>query len=89
MMATARLSLHEKGAALSGMIERVAPAVYAVPSLTTPGDFHLVTDLERLGVGTGLRCDCRAAEVGQACSHREALVRRRQLEARKTKRSPR
>jgi hypothetical protein len=56
-------------------------AVYAVPSVTDPLDFHIVVDLERLGLGRGLRCDCVAGSHGQACSHRTAVVLRRQREA--------
>ena len=54
-----------------------AGVVYAVPSLTTD-DFHVVTDLTRLGLGQGLRCDCPAGLHNQACSHRTAVVLRRQ-----------
>jgi hypothetical protein len=57
-----------------------AGAVYAVPSISDPGDFHVVTDLTRLGIGQGLRCDCVAGAHNQACSHRTAVVLRRQRE---------
>jgi hypothetical protein len=56
-------------------------AVYAVPSATDPLDFHIVVDLERLGVGRGLRCDCPAGSHRQVCSHGTAVVLRRQREA--------
>jgi hypothetical protein len=55
-----------------------AGAVYAVPSLTDPDDFHVVVDLGRLGLGRGLRCDCAAGERRQACSHGAAVLLRRQ-----------
>jgi hypothetical protein len=55
-----------------------AGAVYAVPSLTDPDDFHVVVDLSRLGLGKGLRCDCPAGERRQACSHGAAVLLRRQ-----------
>jgi hypothetical protein len=62
-----------------------AGVVYAVPSLTEPGDFHLVTDLTRLGLGQGLRCDCVAGVHRQACSHRTAVALRRQRERERTR----
>jgi hypothetical protein len=55
-----------------------AGAVYAVPTLTDPGDFHVVVDLGRLGLGKGLRCDCPAGARRQACSHGTAVLLRRQ-----------
>jgi hypothetical protein len=60
-----------------------AGAVYAVPSGTDPADFYVVTDLGRLGIGQGLRCDCVAGVHHQACSHRTAVVLRRQREVRR------
>jgi hypothetical protein len=60
-----------------------AGAVYAVPSLTDPDDFHVVVDLGRLGVGRGLRCDCPAGAHRQACSHGAAVLLRRQQALRK------
>jgi hypothetical protein len=57
---------------------RRAGAVYAVPSLTDPDDFHVVVDLGRLGLGKGLRCDCPAGARRQACSHGTAVLLRRQ-----------
>jgi hypothetical protein len=71
-----------------GLVERVecvgwkdgAGAVYAVPSHTDPGGFHVVTDLGRLGLGQGLRCDCLAGQHHRACSHRTAVLLRRQRE---------
>ena len=55
-----------------------AGAVYAVPSLTDPEDFHLVVDAGRLGLGEGLRCDCPAGARRHACSHGTAVLLRRQ-----------
>jgi hypothetical protein len=71
-----------------GLVDRVecvawkgsAGAVYAVPSLTDPDALHVVTDLGRLGLGQGLRCDCLAGQHHRACSHRTAVVLRRQRE---------
>jgi hypothetical protein len=74
------MSVDAKALQLADRIEKVADAVYAVPSLSGPGDFHLVTDLTRLGLGQGLRCDCVAGQHNQACSHRTAVVLRRQRE---------
>jgi hypothetical protein len=66
-----------------------AGVVYAVPSLTTD-DFYVVTDLGRLGIGQGLRCECPAGAHHQACSHRTTVVLRRQREAeRMERRGPR
>ena len=76
----ARMSVEAKALQLPDRVERVAEAVYAVPSLTDPGDFHVVTDLAWLGLGRGLRCDCVAGVHNQACSHRTAVVLRRQRE---------
>ena len=59
-----------------------AGAVYAVPSATDPMDFHIVVDLERLGVGRGLRCDCRAGAHHHVCSHGTAVLLARQRRAR-------
>jgi predicted TIM-barrel enzyme len=59
-----------------------AGAVYAVPSVTDPLDFHIVVDLERLGVGRGLRCDCVAGAHRQVCSHTTAVVLAREQRAR-------
>lgn len=72
--------MDEKAAGLASKVERVAPAVYAVPSLTRQEEIHLVTDLDRLfpGSGRGLACDCEAAGHGKGCSHRAAVVARRQ-----------
>ncbi len=58
-----------------------AGVVYAAPSLSDPGDFYVVTDLTWLGLGQGLRCDCVAGVHNQPCSHRTAVVLRRQREA--------
>lgn len=74
-----------KAVQLADRVEAVAwkagaGAVDAVPSLSEPGDLHIVVDLTRLGVGHGLRCDCAAGVHGQACSHRTAVVLRRQRE---------
>jgi hypothetical protein len=74
-----------------GLVDRVecvawkdgAGAVYAVPSLTEPDDFHVIVDLTRLGLGRGLRCDCLAGQHHRACSHRTAVVLRRQREQRR------
>jgi hypothetical protein len=60
-----------------------AGAVYAVPSLTDPDDFHVVVDLSRLGLGKGLCCDCPAGERRQTCSHGAAVLLRRQRAPRK------
>jgi uncharacterized Zn finger protein len=81
------MTVDAKAHQLAGRVEVVAwkdgaGAVYAVPSLTTD-DFYLVTDLTRLGLGQGLRCDCPAGVHNQACSHRTAVVLRRQREAEK------
>jgi hypothetical protein len=78
--ATARATVEEKGGALAAQVEQVAPAVYWVPSQSEPDGFHLVTDLERLGAGTGLACDCAAARHHRACAHRAAVLARRQRE---------
>ena len=59
-----------------------AGAVYAVPSLSGPGDFHLVVDLGRLGLGEGLRCDCPAGARRQTCAHGTAVLLARQQRAR-------
>jgi hypothetical protein len=56
-------------------------AVYAVPSLTDPADFHVVTDLTRLGIGQGLRCDCPAGAHLRVCSHSVAVGMRRERTA--------
>jgi hypothetical protein len=79
------MSVDAKAVQLAERVEPVAwrdgaGVVYAVPSLTDPGDFHAVTDLTRLGLGQGLRCDGTAGRHHQACSHRTAVVRRRQRE---------
>jgi hypothetical protein len=60
-----------------------AGAVYAVPSLTDPDDFHVVVDLGRLGLGRGLRCDCPTGARRQTCSHGAAVLLRRQRALRK------
>jgi hypothetical protein len=75
--ATARATVEEKGGALAAQVEQVAPAVYWVPSQSEPDGFHLVTDRERLGAGTGLACDCAAARHHRACAHRAAVLARR------------
>ena len=87
MVATAvpRMSVDGKAHQLADRVECVAwkdgaGAVYAVPSLTTD-DFYVVVDLGRLGIGQGLRCDCVAGIHNRACSHRTAVVLRRQREA--------
>jgi hypothetical protein len=59
-----------------------AGAVYAVPSLSDPLDFHLVVDLGRLGLGEGLRCDCVAGVRRQTCAHGTAVLLARQRHAR-------
>ena len=43
----------------------------------------MVADLTRLGLGQGLRCDCLAGLHNRACSHRTAVVLRRQREQRR------
>jgi hypothetical protein len=58
-----------------------AGAVYAVPSLSDPMDFHLVVDLGRLGLGEGLRCDCVAGVRRQTCAHGTAVLLARQRRA--------
>jgi hypothetical protein len=58
-----------------------AGAVYAVPSLSDPGGFHLVVDLGRLGPGEGLRCDCVAGARWQTCGHGTAVLLARQRRA--------
>jgi uncharacterized Zn finger protein len=79
------MTVDAKAHQLAGRVEVVgwkdgAGAVYAVPSLTTD-DFYLVTDLTRLGLGQGLKCDCPAGVHNQACSHRTAVALRRQQAA--------
>ena len=79
------MSVDAKAVQLVDRVECVAwrdgaGAVYAVPSLTDPGDLHVVADLTRLGLGQGLRCDCMAGVHNRACSHRTAVVLRRQRE---------
>jgi hypothetical protein len=76
----ARATVDEKGEALADRVVRVAPAVYWVPSQSDSGGFHVVTDLTRLGIGQGLRCDCLAGQHDRACSHRTAVVLSRQRE---------
>jgi hypothetical protein len=66
-------------------------ALSAAPLATSPtdaADFHVVTDLARLGLGQGLRCDCAAGLHHQACSHRTAVVLRRQREQQRTGAGP-
>jgi hypothetical protein len=66
-----------------------AGAVYAVPSLTNPADFHVVTDLTRLGLGQGLRCDCPAGAHLRVCSHSVAVgMRRERMAARRREAQP-
>jgi hypothetical protein len=79
------MSVDAKAHQLADKVEVVAwkagaGVVYAVPSRTTD-DFYVVTDLARLGVGHGLKCDCPAGAHHQACGHRTAVVVRRQREA--------
>lgn len=79
------MSVDAKAVPLANRVEPVAwrdgaGVVYVVPSLSEPGDFHIVADVPRLGVGPGLRCDCAAGLHRQACSHRTAVVLRRQRE---------
>jgi hypothetical protein len=69
-----------RGRELAGDVERVTRGVYAVPSVSTPGELHIVTDLHALGLGTGLACDCRAGERAKPCRHVGAVVARRQIE---------
>jgi hypothetical protein len=76
------MSVDAKAVQLVDRVECVAwkdgaGAVYAVPSLTTD-DFYVVTDLARLGIGQGLRCDCPAGDRRQACAHGTAVLLRRQ-----------
>jgi uncharacterized Zn finger protein len=76
------MSVDAKAVQLVDRVECVAwkdgaGAVYAVPSLTTD-DFYVVTDLTRLGIGQGLRCDCPAGDRRQACAHGTAVLLRRQ-----------
>lgn len=47
--------------------------VYAVPSSSQPGRWHLVAVL-----GSRLQCDCQAGKLGKVCQHR-ALVHERIL----------
>ena len=80
------MSVDSKAFQLADKVECVAwkdgaGAVYAVPSLSDPADFYVVTDLERLGLGQGLRCDCVAGAHNQACSHRTAVVLAREQRA--------
>jgi uncharacterized Zn finger protein len=80
-----RMTVDAKAHQLAERVEVVAwkdgaGVVYAVPSLTTD-DFYVVSDLTRLGIGHGLKCDCPAGAHNQACSHRTAVVLRRQREA--------
>jgi len=65
-----------------------AGAVYAVPSATDPMDFHIVVDLERLGVGRGLRCDCQAGAHRHVCSHGTAVLLARQRRAQQAQQPP-
>jgi hypothetical protein len=80
------MGVDEKAFRLADKVECVAwedgaGVVYAVPSLSDPEDFYVVTDLGRLGLGQGLRCDCPAGAHNQACSHRTAVVLARQQRA--------
>jgi hypothetical protein len=77
------MSVDAKALALVDGVECVAwkdgaGAVYAVPSLTT-GDFYVVIDLTRLGIGQGLRCDCPAGDHRRACAHGTAVLLRRKM----------
>jgi hypothetical protein len=85
-----KMSVEAKAHQLADTVEAVAwkdgaGVVYVVPSLTTDG-FYVVTDLGRLGLGQGLRCDCPAGLHDQPCSHRTAVVLRRQREAERAER---
>ena len=80
------MSVDAKAYQLADKVECVAwkdgaGAVYAVPSLTDPADFHVVTDLTRLGLGQGLRCDCPAGAHLRVCSHSVAVGMRRERTA--------
>ena len=83
--AAASATVDAKGEALAARVEKVAPAVYWVPSQSDADGFHLVTDLDRLGTGSGLACDCAAAQHGTPCAHRAAVLARRQQETRQAK----
>ena len=80
------MSVDAKAVQLVDKVECVAwkdgpGAVYAVPSQTDPADFHVVTDLTRLGLGQGLRCDCQAGAHLRVCSHSVAVGIRRERTA--------
>jgi hypothetical protein len=80
------MGVDEKAFRLADKVECVAwkdgaGAVYAVPSTTDPLDFHIVIDLERLGLGKGLRCDCVAGVHRQVCAHTTAVVLAREQRA--------
>jgi hypothetical protein len=68
----------ERGAALADRLTEVAPGVFHVPSQSDPTGLHVVTDLGVLGIGQGFACTCTAAEMGNPCAHRAALVVKRQ-----------
>src|SRR5260221_4079756 len=51
-------------------------AVYAVPSRSKPGQWHLV-----VAEGLDLQCDCAAAQHGKYCCHRAAVRARLEMEA--------
>jgi hypothetical protein len=80
------MGVDEKAFRLADKVECVAwkdgaGVVYAVPSLSDPEDFYVVTDLERLGLGQGLRCECVAGVHRQVCAHTAAVVLARQQRA--------
>jgi len=79
-----------RGRSLADRITTVAVGVYHCPSQSDPAGFHVVTDLAVLGIGQGLACTCTAAEMGNPCAHRAAVVvRRQEAERRKLSQRPR
>jgi hypothetical protein len=73
-----------RGRSLADRITKVAVGVYHCPSQSDPDSFHVVSDLAVLGVGQGLACTCTAAEMGNPCAHRAAVVVRHQEAERRT-----
>ncbi len=51
-------------------------AVYAVPSRSKPGQWHLV-----VAEGLDLVCTCEAGKHGRYCAHRAAVRARQEIEA--------
>lgn len=68
LVARLRARVRALEAGLDLQAERVAPALWAVPSVSHAGELHLVR-VRR----TGLECDCPAAAFGRPCCHVAAV----------------